>query len=200
MNGIEKIARRIAADAATENSVVREASEQRCAQIRAQYDKQAIAEYNAIIQEGAKANEQHSFHIKRMAALEAQKSTLAMKQQMVSEAFDLAKREIISLPEQEYIEFLARQASEAAVTGEGEIILNTADRSRFGTEITRAANELLSKRGVHGGLTLSENDRPMSGGLIIKQGAIEINCTVDTLLELSRNELASCVAEVLFEN
>ena len=29
----------------------------------------------------------------------------------------------------------------------------------------------------------------MTGGLILKQGDIEVNCTVDTLLDLSRSSL-----------
>ena len=38
----------------------------------------------------------------------------------------------------------------------------------------------------------------MTGGFILKQGDIEVNCTVDMMLELSRGELAAQVAEVLF--
>ena len=63
----------------------------------------------------------------------------------------------------------------------------------------KAANELIAKRGLDGCLTLSDETRPMTGGLILKQGDIEVNCTVDTLLDLSRSELAARVAEVLFE-
>jgi len=200
MNGIEKITARIAADAEAENRAVREASEQRCAHIRAEYEKKARAEYEAIIQDGARENEQCASRIARTASLEAKKSVLAMKQQVISEVFELAKGKIISLPEQDYIEFLARQASEAAITGEEEVILNAADRLRCGARVVEAANELLSKRGMHSGLTLSKSDRQMSGGLIVKQRDIEVNCTVDTLLELSRGELAARVAEVLFED
>ena len=68
-----------------------------------------------------------------------------------------------------------------------------------GAKAVKAANELLSKRGLDGCLTLSDETRTMTGGLILKQGDIEVNCTVDTLLDLSRSELAARVAEVLFE-
>ena len=200
MNGIEKITARIAADAEAENRAVREASEQRCAHIRAEYEKKARAEYEAIMQEGARENEQCASHIARTASLEAKKSVLVMKQQVISEVFELAKGKIISLPEQDYIQFLARQSSEAAITGDEEIILSAADRLRYGASVVETANDLLKKRGMNGGLTLSEADRPMSGGLIVKQRDIEVNCTVDTLLELGRGELAVRVAEVLFED
>ena len=69
-----------------------------------------------------------------------------------------------------------------------------------GAKAVKAANELIAKRGLDGCLTLSDETRPMTGGLILKQGDIEVNCTVDTLLDLSRSELAARVAEVLFES
>ena len=49
-------------------------------------------------------------------------------------------------------------------------------------------------------LTLSDATRDMAGGLMLKQGDIEVNCTVDTLLDLTRDELAARVADVLFES
>ena len=103
------------------------------------------------------------------------------------------------LPERDYVAFLAREASEAAITGQEEVILSAKDRAGCGAKAVKAANELLAKRGLDGCLTLSDETRPMTGGLILKQGDIEVNCTVDTLLDLSRSELAARVAEVLFE-
>ena len=79
------------------------------------------------------------------------------------------------------------------------VILSAKDRAGCGAKAVKAANELLAKRGLDGCLTLSDETRPMTGGLILKQGDIEVNCTVDTLLDLSRSELAARVAEVLFE-
>ena len=36
------------------------------------------------------------------------------------------------------------------------------------------------------------------GGLILRRGNVEVNCTVELLVELSRNELSARVAELLF--
>ena len=135
----------------------------------------------------------------RTARLEAKKSILGMKQETVSRAFDLARERIAELPERDYIAFLAREAAEAAITGQEEVIFCERDRKSVGAKAVKAANELLSARGVPGTLTLSDDTREMSGGLMLKQGDIEVNCTVDTLLDLSRGELAAQVAQVLFE-
>ncbi len=199
MKGIEKITARIAADAETENQAIREESAKRCAQIRAEYEKQAQEKCAAITQEGERESEQRASRIDRTARLESKKSILAMKQDLVSKAFDQAETMIGQLPEPDYIGFLARQASQAALTGQEEVILSREDKAKCGAKVVKAANDMLQARGLQPALTLSEETRPMAGGLILKQGDIEVNCTVGTLLELSRGELAAQVAEVLFE-
>ena len=70
----------------------------------------------------------------------------------------------------------------------------------MGAAAVKAANERLAAKGMPGMLSLSDATREMSGGLMLKQGDIEVNCTVDTLLDLTRGELAARVAEVLFED
>ena len=198
MKGIDKITSRILADAEAECAVVKKESDERCAAIRAENEKKAQDEYLRLVREGVKDTEQRVQRMDRTARLEAKKSILGMKQETVSRAFDLARERIAELPERDYIAFLAREAADAAITGQEEVIFCERDRKSVGAKAVKAANELLSARGVPGTLTLSD-DREMSGGLMLKQGDIEVNCTVDTLLDLSRGELAAQVAQVLFE-
>ena len=200
MNGIEKITARIAADAEAECQAIRAESEKKCAEIRAENDKKAQEEYWRLVREGVKDTEQRVQRMARTAALEAKKSVLSMKQEAVSRAFDEAQKLIAALPEADYVAFLAREAAAASITGEEEVILNAADRAKVGAKAVRRANELLAAQGRTGVLTLADETRSMSGGLILQQGDIEVNCTVDTLLDLSRGELAARVAEVLFES
>ena len=199
MNGIEKITARITADAEAECRAIREESEKKCAEIRAENDKKAQEEYWRLVRAGVKDTEQRVQRMARTAALEAKKSVLNMKQEAVSRAFDLAKDKIAELPERDYIGFLAREAAGAAITGQEEVIFCERDRAAVGAKAVRAANELLAARGMPATLTLADATREMAGGLILKQGDIEVNCTVDTLLDLTRGELAARVAEVLFE-
>ena len=199
MNGIEKITARIRADAEAECAAIRAESEARCAEIRAENERLAQEQYWKLVREGVKDTEQRVQRMGRTARLEARKGVLTMKQESVSKAFDRAKAKLTELPEADYVAFLAREAAEASITGQEEVILSKKDRAAVGAKVVKAANEQLSKKGVAGVLTLSADTREMTGGLILKQGDIEVNCTVDTLLELSRGELAARVAEVLFE-
>ena len=47
-------------------------------------------------------------------------------------------------------------------------------------------------------LGLSEETRPIVGGLILSQGKIEVNCALDTLAALRRSELSAEAAGLLF--
>ncbi len=199
MKGIDKITSRILADAEAECAAVRKESDERCAAIKAEAEKKAQEEYWRLVREGVKDTEQRVQRMDRTARLEAKKSVLNMKQEAVSKAFELARDRIAELPERDYVGFLARQAAEAAISGQEEVIFCERDRAAVGAKAVKAANELLAAKGMPAMLTLSDATREMAGGLMLKQGDIEVNCTVDTLLDLSRGELAARVAEVLFE-
>ena len=200
MKGIDKITSRIIADAEAECRDVKRESDERCAAVRAENEKRAQDEYWRLVREGVKDTEQRVQRMDRTARLEAKKSVLNMKQEAVSRAFDLAKDKIAELPERDYVAFLAREAAEAAITGQEEVIFCERDRKSVGANAVKAANELLAAKGMPGLLTLSDATRDMAGGLMLKQGDIEVNCTVDTLLDLTRDELAARVADVLFES
>ena len=199
MKGIDKITSRILADAEAECAAVRKESDERCAAIKAEAEKKAQEEYWRLVREGVKDTEQRVQRMDRTARLEAKKSVLNMKQEAVSRAFELARDRIAELPERDYVGFLARQAAEAAISGQEEVIFCERDRAAVGAKAVKAANELLAAKGMPAMLTLSDATREMAGGLMLKQGDIEVNCTVETLLDLSRGELAARVAEVLFE-
>lgn len=198
MTGIEKITARILADAKAEADAIKAQSDAECAGIRAENERRAEERYEKLVSEGEKETEQRASRMERTASLEAKKGVLSAKQQSVSRAFELAKEKIAALPEADYVAFLARQAAAAALTGEETVILCEEDRDKLGEKIVKAANELISAAGKKGELKLSGEARPMSGGLVLKRGDIEVNCTVDTLLDLGRGELAAQVAEVLF--
>jgi len=197
MNGIEKIKARIAADTDAEIERLRGETETQCEEIRARFERQAQEEYWALVQAGVQKTERHVQRLDRNARLEARKSILGMKQELVSAAFDMARERLLAMPEEEYVDFLSRQAAAASVSGQEEIILNAEDRARCGAEVARRANERLRERGIQPALSLGE-PRGFSGGLFLRHGDIEVNCTLDALLELARVELSAQVAEVLF--
>lgn len=199
MNGIEKIIQRIEADARAEaDETVRQCEEQ-CRAAKEEYDKAAQTEYWNLVHDGVKECEQRIARLGGAAEMEAKKSVLAMKQEMVSKAFDRARELFCSMDEEQYSDFLAKQACSASVNGMEELVFNEKDQRGAGKLACKKANELLKAKNIPGKLTVSEETRDILGGVIVKQGDIEANCSIEKLTELCRNELASQVAELMFE-
>ena len=63
---------------------------------------------------------------------------------------------------------------------------------------TPFADELLQKAGKPAQLTLSAETRPIRGGVVLKNGLIETNCSLGTLVDGLRPELSGKVAARLF--
>ena len=125
--------------------------------------------------------------------MEGRQCLLAEKQKCIDEAFRKARENLNALDEKEYIQLLAQLASR---TGEGseEIVLSKADREKIGQAVVAAANALKPSAAF----TLSEETRELGGGLVLKAGRVEHNCTFDTMLSALRQDMASEIANILF--
>lgn len=198
MNGIEKITARIAAEAQAEAAAILAAARTQAQGIGAEFEKKAQEAYQLCLRSGTLETEQRVQRMGNTARLEAKKEVLALKQELIAAAYDKAKEKILALPEAEYVAFLAAQAGKAAVDGDEEILLNAADRAKVGEQVVAAANALVKERGLEPKLTLSEATAAISGGLMLRKGAVEVNCALDSLVEMSRNSLDAEIAAVLF--
>ena len=195
MNGIEKITGRIEADAQEQARAIAADAEAKCAEIRADYDKQAQDQYWARVRDGVKTCEQR---MGRLAEMEARKSVLALKQEMVDAAFAAALERICTMPQADYVAYLAKLAAQAATTGTEALVFNAKDQAACGQAVADAANALLAQQGKQARLTVSPATRDLRAGFVLQQGDIEVNCAVETIAELCRSDLAAQVAEVLF--
>ena len=194
MKGTEKILAHIAADAKDEVDAILAEAEQQCGEIKAGFDRQAAERYSERIRAGVKACQDEVDSRVRIDQMEARKAILAVKQEMVAKSFDEALKALVKLPEKDYVAFLAKLSANASVSHDEEIILNARDRAAVGDKVVKAANAL-----VPGGkLTLSDETREIAGGLILRRGNVEANCTAELLVELQRGELAAEVAGLLF--
>lgn len=192
MTGIEKITGRIAADAEAETRAELTAAQAQADEITARYADEARRVYETQLARGTAAARDREEHLTSGAQLEARKMLLAAKQDMLDSAFDEALRQLLSLKGTELTELLARLAVRASNTGREEIILSARDQA-IGPAVAARANAL-------GGCGLTFRDTPggFEGGLLLNDGDVEVNCTFETLVRLTRGEIAGEVAGVLF--
>ena len=197
MNGIEKITARIAQDGQAENDALLAQAKAQAAEITAKYQTQAKAAADEVLEQGRAAAQDRARHLDSMAQMECRKAVLAAKQDVIEEAFQAALKKLQSLPSDQYVDLLATLAAQASTTGNEKLIFAPGLRAQVGKAVVVAANKKLP--GGEGSLTLSEETRPMDGGFILSDGAVEVNCTFDTLIRLQRGALAGEVAKVLFD-
>ena len=204
MNGIEKITGQIDADVQKEIDAALDQARAQAREIEARYDSQAQTQAEAIRRKGEQDAALRQERLVDVARLEARKTLLAAKQDMVGQAFDLALKKLLELPDQEYIALLAKLAVAASRTGREQVIFSQKDRSRYGKQAVTMANDMLAKKAgpraaeSAGMLTLAEESRPMAGGLILRDGRVETNCSFEVLIHLQRDALSAEVARVLF--
>lgn len=193
MNGIEKIIDRISGDAQVEIDAILNQAKAEAAEITAKYEAQAKAEADDILARGTRAAAEREERLVSVAQLECRKGQLAAKQEVIDATFQLALKKLLALPEADYVALLANLAAQAAPNGKGKLIFSQADRARVGQAVVAAANEKLN-----GSLALAEETRPLNGGFVLCDGAVEVNCSFDTLVRLQKAELTGEVTGVLF--
>ena len=203
MNGIEKITGQIDADVQKEIDAALDQARAQAKEIEARYESQAQTQGEALRRKGEQDAALRRERLVDVARLEARKTVLAAKQDLVGQAFDLALKKLLELPDQEYIALLAKLAVAASRTGREQVIFSQKDRSRYGKQAVTMANDMLAKQaGPHADhtsmLTLAEESRPMAGGLILRDGRVETNCSFEVLIHLQRDALSAEVARALF--
>ena len=147
-----------------------------------------------ILAHGQREVDAHRAQLHSMARLEARKRVLAAKQDVIEAAFEKALARLCALPREKMVPLLARLAAVYAETGEEEVILPPASRRAYGQDVVDQANQLIGE----GHLTLGPAEEGIAGGLLLRRGRVDINCTFSMLLQRRRESLSAQVAEILF--
>ena len=228
MNGIERITARLDADTQAEIDRIRENAKAEAEKVAQGYRTQMESETAELRERSRRAAAEREERLVSAAQMEARKTALAARQEMVDKAYALALEKLCSLPEEQYIQLLARLAVQASSTGREQLIFSPKDRTRIGKAVVMAANDALvkqvapelpdaitdSKVGAFLGkvvnsaaaqitgtglLTLSEETRPIRGGFIMVDGPVEVNCAFEAMVRAQREQLEKPVAEILFQ-
>lgn len=190
MNGLSNISDKIIADAnAAADEILMQAKED-AAKILDD-GKEGCA--NALLAED-KAREakcEDTLEKLRLAAqLEGKKLISNTRRTLVNSVRDKALEQLLSLPDKEYLKLLVSLVSEVASDNEGgEIAMNEKDLKRCGKALIKE---------LGGNLTLCEKPVGIIGGLILRRGSVEYNCTLNAVLNDVFEKAAPEVSNILF--
>lgn len=190
MNGLDKILGRIKADAEAYADRVTSDADEQSEEIIAEAEDAAR---KAVANARKKAETDASAIIERAKSssqLAERNALLAMKSELIDEAFALAVKKLASLPPERYLAFLTSQLDAAisdAPNASYTMSVRKADRGILQT--------LLKK---YPGITLEARDSDIDGGFILHRGDIDSDCTLSAAVSELRDALTGEVAAVLF--
>ena len=145
MNGIDKITQRIGADTQAEiDRILADAA----AQAEAAADKfrtQAEAEDRDLLAKSERTAAEREERLVSAAQMEARKSLLTVKQEMVEQAYQRALEKLRALPKEQYVDLLAAMLVRASSTGKEEVVFSPEDREEAGRAAVSRANDLLDR-------------------------------------------------------
>lgn len=199
MEGIAKIKETILEEANQEKEKIINEAKTQAKEIEARYKSQADQILGSILEKAKKAAEEKKRRIISMAELENRKALLKVKQEIIDEVFEKAKKKLKALPDEQYRNLIADMLMRSTVTGNEEVIISESDRQRITPEFIQEINKKLKDIGKEGNLRISDVSRDMIGGFILKSKDVEINSTFDSLIKMEREELETEIAKILFE-
>lgn len=194
MNGLDKIIARMEADTRVECDALAANAAGNADAILRDYQAQADAVARDSAQRAETQAAEHLEHLNGSSQLACRQRVLAAKQQLIDEAFARAAQALAALPQADYIDLLASLAAENG-SGDEELLLSKTDRDAVGAAVVEAANA--KKPGA--AFRLSEETRDTGGGLVLRRGRVELNCSFTEKLRQLRQEESSAVAQLLFD-
>lgn len=220
MNGIEKITRKILEEAKAAEKTALEAAAERAEAILAEGEEKAEAVRDRIEEKAAREGESIISRVKSTAAMNRRNIDLAVRGELIDEAFAQAYAQIEELPKEEYCALLCRMLGDALLdylrTAEESralhgdevetaecyaVVLNDADHYSIGQTLVADCRRALQGKcdaAELNKLALSPATAKMRGGLILRCGDMEINCSFETVFAQARAAREAEVCRILF--
>lgn len=186
MNGIEAIEKEIFAEAEARAQEIIAHAETQAEEITAQAQAQADEDYAAAAAQSNAAADAVVAREKQSAAQLAKKQVASSRQKLVYGAFDEAFRQLASLSDERYFALLEKLAQQA-VLKDGELVLNEADRKKYGEKLSAAVK-----------LPLAKDFADIPGGVIVRSGRVENNASLEIVVREARERMSYYISQLLF--
>ena len=196
MNGLDNLTQKILSDAKGYAGEVKQASDEKVEELLLDYNAQADA-LKADLAATAKEEAKNILsRAQSQAALGERNELLRARRAVIDDVFATAADELVGLPKEDYVELLAKLVAKYQ-TGPAEIILNERDAEEIGADLLKKIVVNKIKNIDITLIKISKTHGNFKGGLILRQGDIDTNCTAEVLCEGSRHQLEPEVIKLL---
>lgn len=194
MEGMERIRESILAEARTQAEAIIKEAEDKVKEMESQAEKRAEELTKNRFERAEVEAQEAQKRMLSMAELELKKQSLEAKQSIIDQAFDKALVKLNNLPEEKYAAMIVTALGSVGIKGGEELIVPLKDREKFQKGLLKRINDKLGFE-----LKLSDEDRGIQGGFIVKVDGVEINNSFETLLRMEREKVESEIADILFQ-
>lgn len=219
MIGLEKVTGKIKADAEADARKTLAEADERCAALAAQYKEATDAELERLREASDRECQALVVRARSAAVMAKRNAILEARAAIMNEAYASAERQVRSMHAEQYLELLCKMLRTALklqmeseeesmrLYGENispaayEVLLNPRDFGTYGEKLMKTFKVGLgSKLPVRAlsKLSLSTETAEIDGGLILRCGSVEVNCSLATLLAQNRRETEVRVSRILF--
>ena len=219
MTGLEKVTGKIIADAEADARVILDRAEAECAAVKEKYAAATEAELEKLREENDRECQSLIIRARSSAAMAKRNALLEARAALLDEAYAMAERQIKNMNPEQYLDLLQkmlRSALKNQLAGEEEsmrlysedispavyeVILNSRDRDTYGETLLPAFKTGYGARlpeTAHAKLRMAAETAPIDGGLVLRCGPVETNCSLAMLMAENRRETEAKVSRILF--
>lgn len=222
MNGLDKITERILAEAQAEADKILSEAQAECDRISADYAARAEQIRNTLTEEAMRDAREYIMRAKSTAATNKRNLLLQTRGALLDEVFVSTLEQMHGMEAEKYAEIqvgllcaafteqleaerlaLRLSSEDGEVEPEGyEVVMNLRDRDRLGAAVLAAAKKRLCAKADPAKLNklvLSSKTAVIDGGLILRCGDVETNCSLSLIFAELREKLEAEVGRALFE-
>ncbi len=144
MNGMEKIQARIAENAKAEIAELEAKYQQEAESILSEGKQEAEKVKAEILQQGSLLEKEREERLLSSAEMEGRRLELAMKQEVITKAFDQALTDLCSLSQGDYVDLLVSLALASVTSGTEAMVFSEKDKNAIGKQVVSKVNEAIS--------------------------------------------------------
>ena len=219
MTGLEKVTGKIIADAEADAREILAKADDECAAIRERHGEALEAELEKLREANDRECQALIVRARSSAAMAQRNAILEARAAILNEAYAAAEKQVRSTDGEQDLELqqkMLRSALERQLPGGEEsrrrrgedispaayeVVLSSRDRNTYGEKLMTAFRSGLGSKlpaTVHAKLRLAPDTANIDGGLILRAGPVETNCSLAMLMAENRRETEAKVNRILF--
>ena len=198
MNGAEKIKERILEDARSLHDKIMQEANAQAENIIAEAEKEAFQRMTLLTEKAKEEAALIKQRYKAAESMEDRKNMLKVRQECIDETFEVALQKLSDMPVDKYKLFMESIILKTVKNEDGVIVFNERDKKRLGEDFISELNQKLKAKGLSAVLSLAKDSLDTSGGFILRYGEMEVNCTLEIILDMQRPNMETEVAKILF--